>query len=197
MPKYVDQATLSARFDKALAFTSRLHSRQVRKTSDVPYIAHLLAVTALVIEDGGDEDEAIAALLHDAIEDQGGVATREEIRQRFGDRVVAIVDGCSDAETMPKPPWRERKERFIESLQDASTEVIRVTAADKLHNARALCMEYDNNGEAIWDRFKGGKDGTLWYYAESTRVLAGRCESQLVRELVRVVGVLQQMTQCS
>ncbi|MDY6834239.1 MAG: HD domain-containing protein [Chloroflexota bacterium] len=186
---------LSERFDQALSFASRLHSKQVRKSSDIPYIAHLLAVTALVIEDGGGEDEAIAALLHDAVEDQGGGTTREEIRRRFGDRVVAIVDGCSDAETMPKPPWRERKERFIASLYDASAEVIRVTAADKLHNARALCMEYDTNGDAIWDRFKGGRNGTLWYYSESTKVLSDRSDSQLVRELVRVVDELYQIIQ--
>src|SRR5437660_4807656 len=125
---------LTARFEEALTFATQLHAQQVRKGTRIPYVAHLLAVTALVLENGGDEDEAIAALLHDAIEDQGGAATREEIRRHFGNRVVEIVDGCTDAEVIPKPPWRPRKETFIAHLREASASVRLVVASDKLHN---------------------------------------------------------------
>src|SRR6266705_4170467 len=132
---------LTARFEEALIFATRLHASQSRKGSAIPYIAHLLAVTALVLENGGNEDEAIAALLHDAIEDQGGAATREIIRHRFGDTVVTIVDGCTDAEVIPKPPWRPRKEAYIAQLRDASASVRLVSAADKLHNARTVLAD--------------------------------------------------------
>src|SRR5256885_5529462 len=120
---------LSARFEEALVFATQLHKEQVRKGTAIPYIAHLLGVTSIVLENGGNEDEAIAALLHDAIEDQGGAATREEIRRRFGDTVVAIVDGCTDAEVMPKPPWRGRKEAYIAHLCQASPSVRLISAA--------------------------------------------------------------------
>src|SRR5438045_6614532 len=120
---------LSIRFEEALVFATQLHARQKRKGTTTPYVAHLLAVTSLVLENGGNEDEAIAALLHDAIEDQGGVATREEIRRRFGDRVVEIVNGCTDAEVIPKPPWRPRKEAFIASLYEAPASVRLVVTA--------------------------------------------------------------------
>src|SRR5205085_9487458 len=132
---------LTARFEEALIFSTQLHASQSRKGSATPYIAHLLAVTALVLENGGNEDEAIAALLHDAIEDQGGVATREEIRRRFGDRVVEIVNGCTDAEVVPKPPWRPRKDAFIARLYEAPASVRLVVAADKLHNARSVLAD--------------------------------------------------------
>ena len=155
---------LSLRFDEAFAYASRLHACQQRKGTDIPYLAHLLAVTAIVLEYGGGEDEAIAALLHDAIEDQGGPATRAEIRHRFGEHVVDIVDGCTDAETVPKPPWRQRKEAYVAHVGDASSSVRLVSAADKLHNARSILADYRQLGEALWDRFRGGRDGTLWYY---------------------------------
>jgi len=188
--------TLSARFSEALAYAAKLHVSQVRKASGTPYIAHLLSVAALVLEDGGDEDEAVAALLHDAVEDQGGADARQEIRRRFGERVAAIVDGCSDAETLPKPPWRERKERFIVSLQTAPPGVLRVTAADKLHNARALLREYRRQGEALWERFNGGKDGTLWYHRAVVHALRERGGGALVDELDRVVSELETLACC-
>jgi GTP pyrophosphokinase len=188
--------TLSDRFTQALAYAAELHVRQVRKASGTPYIAHLLSVAALVLEDGGDEDEAIAALLHDAVEDQGGADSRKEVRRRFGERVAAIVDGCSDAETLPKPPWRERKERFIASLQAAPPGVLRVAAADKLHNARALLREYRRQGEALWKRFNGGKDGTLWYHRAVARALGERGGGTLVEELDRVVSELETLACC-
>ena len=125
---------LSARFAEAFLFANQLHGGQMRKGTAIPYIAHLLAVTSIVLENGGDEDEAIAALLHDAIEDQGGEPTRQEIRRRFGNTVVAIVDGCSDADEFPKPPWRARKEAYIDHLRVTTASVRLVAGADKLHN---------------------------------------------------------------
>src|SRR6185503_9823772 len=129
---------LSQRFESALVFAARLHGRQLRKGTCVPYVSHLLAVASLVLEDGGDEDEAIAALLHDAVEDQGGLPTLDRIRAEFGARVADIVLGCTDADSLPKPPWRERKERHLSHLRTAPDGVRRVSAADTLHNARAI-----------------------------------------------------------
>jgi (p)ppGpp synthase/HD superfamily hydrolase len=187
------QTVLGERFERALIYALRLHARQTRKTSGLPYASHLMSVAALVIEDGGSEDEAIAALLHDAIEDQGGDQTRQEIRARFGERVVAIVDGCTDAETVPKPPWRERKERYLASLQDAPPEVIRVSAADKLHNVRSLLRAYREQGERMWDLFRGGRTGTLWYHAALARAIAARSEGWLAAELARAVAELEEL----
>ena len=155
---------LTPRFVDALTFAAELHNEQMRKGTTVPYVSHLMSVCPLVLEDGGNETEAIAALLHNAVEDQGGAATREKIRERFGNEVTVIVDGCTDAETIPKPPWRERKERYIEHLRNAPPSVVRVSLADKLHNARSVLMDLRRYGAAVWDRFKGGKDGTMWYY---------------------------------
>lgn len=156
--------TLTDRFETALVYASRLHARQYRKNRQVPYIAHLLSVAALVLEDGGDEDEAIAALLHDAIEDQGGAKTREAIRAQFGDRVTAIVDGCTESDTIPKPSWQERKQRYLQQIQQASASVRRVSLADKLHNARSLLTSLQQEGEVVWSRFHGGREKTLWFY---------------------------------
>jgi len=163
-PKETEKPLLTSRFEEALVYAARLHANQVRKGSDVPYISHLLGVTALVIEDGGDEDQAIAALLHDAVEDQGGYKTLAEIRRLYWDRVAEIVEALTDAFTTPKPPWRERKERYLEHLRHATPEVRRVSLADKLHNARSILNDLRSDGEGIWDRFNGGKEGTLWYY---------------------------------
>lgn len=193
MPTYVDNDPLTRRFEEALIYALRLHAGQVRKGGGTPYFAHLMSVAALVIEDGGDEDEAIAGLLHDAIEDQGGAEVRAEIRRRFGERVAAIVDGCSDAETIPKPPWRARKERYVASLADASPAVIRVEAADKLHNARSILRDYRQLGESLWSRFSGGREGTLWYYREMTRILQTRTDGPLVGALDEVVTTLERL----
>lgn len=191
MPKDFNQERLTSRFEEALIYASRLHARQRRKASGTPYVAHLLGVAALVIQDGGDEDEAIAALLHDAIEDQGGDTTRQEIRRRFGEKVTSIVDGCTDAETMPKPPWRERKERFIKSLDQASPEVLRVATADKLYNARSVLSAFRKDGETLWRQFNGGRDGTLWYYRAVTKALQEKGSGQLVEDLDRAVTELE------
>lgn len=185
---------LTERFEEALVYATRLHARQRRKGTQIPYIAHLLAVASIVLDYGGDEDEAIAALLHDAVEDQGGPTTREEIRRRFGDAVVAIVDGCSDTDETPKPPWQARKETYIARIATEPAPVRLVSAADKLHNARSILKDYRAVGEAIWDRFHGGRDGTLWYYG--TLVDAFRATGTapaLVDELAGVVAALKRL----
>lgn len=186
--------TLTPRFDEALVYASELHRSQRRKGRGVPYLSHLLAVTATVIEHGGKEDEAIAAILHDAVEDQGGAATREQIRLRFGERVAAIVDGCTDTDVTPKPPWKERKTAFIESLSGADASIQLVVAADKLHNAGSTLADYRRIGDEVWERFSGGRDGTLWYYRSAVNAL-DKAPSTLVDILVRVVSELESETQ--
>lgn len=181
------------RFQEAVLLALHLHAQQKRKGTTIPYVAHLLAVTALVLEDGGNEDEAIAALLHDAIEDAGGDATRQEIRRRFGDTVVAIVNGCTDAEMMPKPPWLERKKQYLEHLRGAGPAILRVSAADKLHNARAVLSDLRRHGNAVWGRFNGGREGTLWYYRRLVQVFREAGPSFLVEELDRVVAELERL----
>ena len=184
---------LTTRFEEALVYAARLHADQRRKASGAPYVSHLLGTAALVLEHGGDEDEAIAALLHDAIEDQGGAATREEIRRRFGDRVTEIVDGCTDSDTQPKPPWRERKEAYIAHLPHASESARLVSAADKLYNIRTILIDYRRVGERIWDRFSGGKDGTLWYYRALVDAFTASGTNPLTEELARVVTELERL----
>lgn len=182
---------LSERFSEALTYATHLHSKQTRKGSGVPYIAHLLGVASIALEYGANEEEAIAALLHDAIEDQGGDATRQEIRRRFGDTVTAIVDGCTDSETIPKPPWRERKEAYIAHISSASPSVLLVSCADKLYNARSILQDYRIVGEEIWQRFTGGKIGTLWYYKALVKAFRQVKITPLVAELERVVVELE------
>ena len=157
-------ADLSVRFEAALVYATRLHADQYRKGRRVPYIAHLLSVTALVLEAGGTEEEAIAALLHDAVEDQGGEPTRQAIQQQFGDRVAAIVSGCTESSTRPKPPWAERKQRYVDQIRQGDAAVCLVSLADKLHNARSILAALREEGESVWTRFKGGKAGTLEVY---------------------------------
>ena len=185
--------TTTTRFEEALVYTARLHAGQTRKGGSIPYISHLLAVTGLVLEQGGDEDEAIAALLHDAVEDQGGRPTLDEIRRRFGDRVAGIVEGCTDAFTTPKPPWRGRKEAYLAHLPQASASVHLVSAADKLHNARTILADYRQSGETVWERFNGGRDGTLWYNRALVEALRAGGPSPLVEELERVVAELERL----
>lgn len=186
---------LTERFERALVFAARLHRDQRRKGSGVPYISHLLAVCELTLEYGGDEDEAIAALLHDAIEDQGGAAAREEILRKFGPRVTEIVEGCTDTDESPKPAWRPRKEEYIRHVAEASASVRLVSACDKLHNARSLVMDYRIFGEALWERFTGRRDGTLWYYRAMVTALRAAGSSPVVEELERVVTELESLAQ--
>ncbi len=161
---------LTERYDDALLLAAELHRAQVRKGSGVPYLSHLLSVSALVMEYGGDEDQAIAALLHDAAEDQGGAAALETIRQKFGDDVRDIVADCTDTVEDPKPAWRPRKEAYIAGLAAKRPRSLLVSLADKTHNATTILHDHRVSGEALWDRFTGGRDGTLWYY----RALADR-----------------------
>ncbi len=182
---------LSGRFEEALVFAARLHAGQTRKGTSIPYIAHLLAVTSIILESGGNEDEAIAALLHDAIEDQGGASTREEIRRRFGNTVVEIVNGCTDADVIPKPPWRARKEAYVAHIREAPASVRLVSAADKLHNARAVLADYRELGNSLWNRFNGGKEGTLWYYRSLVDAFHEAGLTPLIEELDRVVSEIE------
>jgi GTP pyrophosphokinase len=182
---------LSARFTEALAYATDVHRGQLRKGTATPYVSHLLAVCSLVLEDGGSEDEAIAALLHDAVEDAGGQERLADIRKRFGDGVADIVWGCSDTDQSPKPPWRERKRRYIEHVRTASASIRRVSCADKLHNAWATLRDYRVHGETLWERFNASGDETLWYYRELIAAFREAGETGLVDELARVVDELE------
>jgi (p)ppGpp synthase/HD superfamily hydrolase len=183
-----------SRFEEALVFANRLHAIQVRKGTGTPYIAHLLAVTALVIENGGREDEAIAGLLHDAVEDQGGQKTREEILRRFGDNVVSIVDGCTDTDQAPKPPWRARKEQYMARLRKEASDSVRlVSLADKVHNARTIIADHSQIGAAVWRRFSGGKEGTLWYYRSMVDVFRTFGSITLLAEFERLISEMERL----
>lgn len=183
---------LGERFCEALGFAARLHAKQMRKVSDTPYVAHLLRVTGIVLEHGGDEDTAIAALLHDAIEDQGGAVTGEEIGRRFGPQVLQIVAACTDTDQTPKPPWRTRKEGYLERLRTAPFAVRLVSAADKLDNARSLAADYHRLGETLWKHFRGGREGTLWYYRSVVEILKTP-GGPIVDELDRAVAELERL----
>lgn len=191
MATFTETPQLSTRFEAALVYATRLHAYQVRKGSNVPYLSHLMSVAALVLEDGGDEDEAIAALLHDAIEDQGGDKTRADIRQRFGERVVRIVDGCTEDETLPSRPWKERKLNYLEKLRLAPPEVRRISLADKLHNLRSIAADWERVGESVWLRFKGGKEGTLWFYRSCLEVYQQQGANCFTLELARLISRLE------
>jgi len=182
---------LTERFQEAFILASMLHAQQKRKGTDIPYLSHLLGVTALVLEDGGDEDQAIAALLHDAVEDQGGLKTLEDIRQKFGHHVAEIVDGCTDAYTHPKPPWKPRKAAYLAHLRQASPDIVRVSLADKLHNARSIHSDLQRHGKSTWRRFNGGREGTLWYYHSLVEIYEELSASPNVAELRRVVQALE------
>jgi GTP pyrophosphokinase len=186
---------LTSRFTQAFEFAAKLHKNQYRKSTQIPYIAHLMSVASLVLEAGGDEDQAISALLHDSVEDQGGYPTLKEIREQFGERVAFIVKGCSDAFTQPKPPWRERKESYLEHLLVASPEVRLVSLADKLHNARSILRDLLQNGETAFNKFNGGKTGTLWYYRQLVNIFQQTDDNIMVGELSDVVKQIEKITQ--
>ncbi len=183
---------LSPRFNEALLWAAELHADQTRKASGAPYLSHLLRVAGLALEFGADEEEAIAALLHDAVEDQGGAPTREEIRRRFGSRVTRIVDGCTDTDQHPKPPWRDRKEAYLAGLTQASPSVRLVKACDTLDNVRSILVSHRLRGEDLWTMFKGGREGTLWYHARVLEILQAAGASPLTGELSRAVSELEQ-----
>ncbi len=177
---------LSPRFDEALAFTVDLHRNQERKGSGVPYVGHLLGTSAIVLHFGGDEGQAIAALLHDAAEDQGGEPTLARIRRHFGDRVADIVDACTDTYEDPKPEWKPRKQKYIDAIGAKSADARLVSAADKLDNARAILADLRQHGSKVWERFSGGRQ-SIWYYQELVRAFRDAGDGPIVKEIEAVV----------
>lgn len=165
MPDFLPSTVLSSRFSAALDRAMRLHGNQCRKGTAIPYVAHLLAVASIVLEHGGDEDEAIGALLHDTAEDCGGLPVLERVRLEFGARVADIVAACSDTFTKPKPLWHERKARYLQHLPHASPSAKLVCAADKLHNLRTTVEDVRRDGPAAMAKFNASADHVRWYYA--------------------------------
>jgi (p)ppGpp synthase/HD superfamily hydrolase len=184
---------LSPKFEEALVYATRVHGGQLRKKTRIPYIGHLLGVTAIAMEYGANETEAIAALLHDAVEDCGGAERQREIEEKFGPEVGEIVAGCTDSDQTPKPPWRERKEKYIAHLKTASAATRLVSASDKLHNVGAIVRNLREEGESVWDRFKAGKEGALWYYRSLVTAFREHGRTALVDELDRVVTEMERL----
>jgi (p)ppGpp synthase/HD superfamily hydrolase len=179
---------LDERFERGFAEAFRYHGGQCRKGTKIPYMGHLLAVAAIVIDDGGSQDEVIAALLHDAAEDQGGEKTLDEIRAAFGDDVAGMVRALSDTTVKPKPPWRERKEKYLAHLESVEdTRVLRISLADKLHNARAIALDRANVGDAVWERFNASKEESLWLYGRLADIFRRRMPGPLADEFIRRV----------
>lgn len=179
--------------EEALVYALRAHAGQTRKQTDVPYYSHLISVTALVMEHGGGQTEAVAALLHDAVEDAGGEARLADIRKTFGREVADIVEACSDTMETPKPPWRMRKERYLGRLKIAPASVRLISAADKLHNLRSIATDYHQIGEDLWERFSAGREDQLWYYGAVIEILRPSAPSRLVDELERTLANLRQL----
>ena len=186
-----EDRTLGERFDLALKMSHNYHADQKRKGTETPYFGHILGVASLVVDEGGTEDEAIAALLHDAPEDQGGEETLEEIGRVFGEKVKGIVRRLSDTFEDPKPPWRKRKEDYLAHLRtEDDRSVLLVSIADKLHNARSIVLDRADEGEAVWDRFTGGKEGSLWYYGELATIFERSFPGAMSEEFSRTVARL-------
>jgi len=182
---------LGSRLQRAFRYAAEKHAGQTRKQTAVPYLSHLMAVASLVLEAGGDEDMAIAALLHDVVEDCGGMPRLREIRKRFGARVARIVEGCTDSFGEPKPEWVERKKDYLREVEHADVETRLVSASDKLHNVRTILADYRQDGEAIWTRFSGKKEGTLWYYRALSDEYQRRSPNRITRELGIAVAELE------
>ncbi|RVT95812.1 HD domain-containing protein [Rhodovarius crocodyli] len=176
----------------ATALAMRLHAEQTRKGTSIPYIAHLMSVSALVLEHGGDEEQAIAGLLHDAIEDCG-IHCEAVIEAQFGSRVASIVRACTDADTLPKPPWRARKEAYLAHLEHAGADALLVSACDKLHNARSIVDDLHEHGPSMMSRFNAGLEGTLWYYRALATAFSRLIPGRLAQELDREVGRMEQL----
>ena len=188
-----DAPLYSERLIDALAVAARLHAGQRRKGSDIPYLSHLLGTCAIALDYGAGEDEAIAALLHDAIEDVQPTAVARAAVAAFGPEVLRIVEGCTDADTHPKPPWRDRKEAYIAHVADLDAPILLVSAADKLHNSRSIVSDLRRFGPATWDRFNGRRDGSLWYYRALVDAFRANPAHprQLVDELDRAVTEME------
>lgn len=186
---------LTDRFDCALAYASCLHRTQLRKATAIPYVSHLLAVAAIALENGADEDQAIAALLHDAVEDQGGLAQLETIRVRFGEDVAAMVADCTDSADINKPEWRPRKEAYVASLLHKPPRSLAVSLADKTHNASAINADLRQHGSEVWDRFTGLKDGTLWYYRALADAFASHAPGPAADRFAREVLEMEELAE--
>jgi (p)ppGpp synthase/HD superfamily hydrolase len=185
---------LSQQFEEALIYATRAHCNQTRTKTGIPYIAHILGVTAIALEYGANETEAIGALLHDTVEDCGGAERLHDIREKFGDDVAKIVDGCTDTDHTPKPPWLERKRAYIEHLKDSDSSTRLVSTSDKLHNTRAIMAELRRHGLEVFERFAGKKEGTLWYYrALVTAFREHGDHADLIDELDRVVTEIEKL----
>jgi (p)ppGpp synthase/HD superfamily hydrolase len=182
---------LSRQFEKALTYATRIHGGQLRKKTRIPYIAHILGVAAIAMEYGANETEAIGALLHDAVEDCGGAKRLRDIERKFGRDVAKIVEGCTDTDQTPKPPWLERKKAYVAHVRHAPMPTKLVSASDKLHNLRAILMDYRKEGERLWSRFNGGKQGALWYYRALVNAFSGKRIQPLVQELDRTLTQLE------
>jgi (p)ppGpp synthase/HD superfamily hydrolase len=186
---------LSEKFEEALIYATRAHENQTRKKTGIPYIAHILGVTAIALEYGANETEAIGALLHDTVEDCGGAERLRDIRKNFGDDVARIVDGCTDTDQTPKPPWLERKRAYLEHLKHSDSSIRLVSASDKLHNTRAILAALRRDGLDVFERFAGKKDGTLWYYrALVTAFRQHGDHADLIDELDRVVSEIEKLS---
>jgi (p)ppGpp synthase/HD superfamily hydrolase len=182
---------LTPRFSDALTQAADVHRDQLRKGTAIPYLAHLLAVSSLILEDGGDEEEAIAGLLHDSLEDHPERTSYADLADRYGTRVADIVRACSDTEELPKPPWRQRKQAYLGHLEAAPPDVLRVSRADKLHNARAILADLRAAGDRIWSRFNEGREGQLWYYGQLAEIFDRRLAGGQTDELKRVVAEIR------
>src|ERR1700736_3505442 len=182
---------LSSKFDRALLYAAKLHRGKLRKKTKIPDIAHLLGVTAIALEYGANQTEAIAALLHDAVEDAGGRKRLNDLRRKFGNAVAKIVDGCSDSYADPNPSWLDRKKEYVAHVRRASISTKLVSASDKLQNVRSLLRNYREGGEQLWRRYDGGKKGALWYYRALVKAFTGKRIRPLVQELDRVVSELE------
>ena len=185
-----DLTVLGEQFAHAVRYAAELHHDQRRKATNIPYMSHLLGTAALVLDQGGDEDEAIAALLHDALEDQWQRTSEEEIRSRFGDKVTRIVVACSDSLGGEKREWKPRKEDYLAHLDQQPPEVLRVSLADKLHNARAIVADLRVEGASLWDRFTDDPRQQAWYYTSLAQTYRRRLDSPLVTEFEAVVAEL-------
>jgi (p)ppGpp synthase/HD superfamily hydrolase len=182
---------LGPRLQRAFRYAAEKHAGQTRKQTSVAYLSHLMAVASLVLEAGGDEDLAIAALLHDVVEDCGGMPRLSEILKAFGPRVAKIVEGCTDSFGEPKPEWTQRKKDYLLGLKHADADTRLVSASDKLHNVRTILADYREHGEKIWERFTGRKEGTLWYYRALSDEYQRRNPNRNTRELEIAVTALE------
>lgn len=188
-------AVLTASFQDALVYAAQVHDGHARKGSaQIPYLAHLMSVAAIVLENGGDEEQAIAALLHDAIEDQGHRTSVDELRERFGDRVARIVEACSDTDQRPKPPWLGRKQAYIERMEHEPEDVLLVALADKVHNARSTVADLRVHGDGTWRKFGGTVEQQLWYYRSLSELFCRRMPGPLADELARLVDEIAAMS---